>query len=127
MFKLFARQQPKLGYLPGVFAHRCMTPHYLRAFGSLLFMPVGPLIPGIRPGVKPPHARVTENAFREKHIPGKHVFFTQVKNLRNPTESHGNPRNPAMLDLVLRFSPGEKPTKTQTHKQTQTHDTHTQR
>ena len=40
--------QTKLSCLPGVFAHRCRTPRYLHAFGSLLFMPVGPLIPGIR-------------------------------------------------------------------------------
>ena len=29
-----------------------------------------------------------------------------------PTESHENPRNPTIVDFILRFSPGEKHTKT---------------
>ena len=40
------------------------------------------------------------------------MFYTQVKNPRDPTESHGNPRNPTIVDFILRFSPGEKHTKT---------------
>ena len=76
-------------------------------------MSVGPLIPGIRPGVKPPQARITENVFRET-FREKCVLHPGEK----PTETHGIPRS---WILYFVFPPVKNPRKhTHTHKQTNT-------